>query len=584
MVTWLVRAFIVGLALIVLLPHRLWAQAAAPVIREVTFAGAENASPDVRNRLATLAAPLSGQPYTDERAQALVTAVRDLGWFQQVTTHPEPVADGVRLVVTVVMNPIVQRIDFIGNTVFSAETLRSIIATRPGQVLNQQQALQDAQAIQQQYARKGYTLTEVTDVNVTADGVLQFTILEPRIAEIRIEGNSKTHESVIRRGLMVTPGQLFNADNIRDSLLYLQRLGIFEEVTATPEPGPRPGTVTLRVNVREMRTGNIGLGGTYNTLGGFSAYLNLDENNIFGTGQRVGLFLQIGAQTIYRVSYFNPWIDRHRTNVGFNLYSEDLLHQAAFEGSNLEYSDHRKGGNVTVGRPLSATTQMSLTLRADSVKSLPHDNVLPPILLEDYAVRSLAASLVRDTRADVFYPVDSSYRSVVIEKSGLFGSTDFSKLTLDGRRYWTVRKGKTAPPPTSTSTPPPKATPPWVVAGRVLVGVSLREPPLLDQYLVGGTDTMRGFQEERYPGERMLLVNNELRIPISSAFHLVAFVDIGDAWGGRFAAVFGDPTFHLHFGYGAGIRVVTPIGPIRLDLGINNQGGSQFHFGIGQMF
>ena len=78
-----------------------------------------------------------------------------------------------------------------------------------------------------------------------------------------------------------------------------------------------------------------------------------------------------------------------------------------------------------------------------------------------------------------------------------------------------------------------------------------------------------------------MLWNNELRFPISESLQGVLFIDVGDAWQGAYAAQFGDATYDLHYGYGLGIRVITPIGPLRLDYGFNGEGGHQFHFGVG---
>jgi outer membrane protein insertion porin family len=83
----------------------------------------------------------------------------------------------------------------------------------------------------------------------------------------------------------------------------------------------------------------------------------------------------------------------------------------------------------------------------------------------------------------------------------------------------------------------------------------------------------------------MLLLNLEYRFPLGNKLTGVTFVDVGDAWGGLFADErgLGDPSLNLHVGYGLGVRVSTPIGPIRLDLGFGED-GAQTHFSIGHMF
>ncbi|MEI6503527.1 MAG: BamA/TamA family outer membrane protein, partial [Armatimonadota bacterium] len=114
--------------------------------------------------------------------------------------------------------------------------------------------------------------------------------------------------------------------------------------------------------------------------------------------------------------------------------------------------------------------------------------------------------------------------------------------------------------------------------------------PFFESFSAGGGNTLRGYQDDRYRGEKMLLVNLEYRRPISDRLTAVLFVDAGDAFGGNFTTVVpgfsvpaDDPDFTAHVGAGVGIRVVTPIGPIRLDFGWGED-GSQAHFSFGQMF
>ena len=84
----------------------------------------------------------------------------------------------------------------------------------------------------------------------------------------------------------------------------------------------------------------------------------------------------------------------------------------------------------------------------------------------------------------------------------------------------------------------------------------------------------------------MMILNTEYRFPITKKLIGVGFVDVGDAWGGAIANdpfFQGDKTFTSHVGYGVGIRIQTPVGPLRLDLGFSSE-GTETHFGIANMF
>ncbi len=124
------------------------------------------------------------------------------------------------------------------------------------------------------------------------------------------------------------------------------------------------------------------------------------------------------------------------------------------------------------------------------------------------------------------------------------------------------------------------------LAFRARVGTIVGPIPFFEQYFAGGADTVRGYDEDRYWGKNTLLTTVEYRFPIQKAFSLILFVDYGGAWGGygsvnTFTQASG---FNMHIGYGPGIAFKTPLGLIRLDLGINEHGGTRTHFQIGPSF
>ncbi len=179
-----------------------------------------------------------------------------------------------------------------------------------------------------------------------------------------------------------------------------------------------------------------------------------------------------------------------------------------------------------------------------------------------------------DTRNIRTKPTAGSYTDLSVEYAGkaVGGEVEFQKLTGERRLYKRV------------------ASRGDVLAARLMLGTSFGDMPLFESYSVGGVNTLRGYEEDRYRGEKMALLNVEYRRPLSDKLQVVGFVDVGSAYGGEFPTVMPgfsipaeDTEFESHVGVGIGLRVDTPIGPIRLDFGFGED-GSQAHFSFGQMF
>jgi outer membrane protein insertion porin family len=160
--------------------------------------------------------------------------------------------------------------------------------------------------------------------------------------------------------------------------------------------------------------------------------------------------------------------------------------------------------------------------------------------------------------------------------NAVFGNHSFAKASFEERQFFSLTGKRKKPTDTKT-----------VLATRFLLGASMGTEPFFEQYFVGGAETLRGYREDRYWGKYMFLSSIELRQPMGKSLTGVLFTDFGDAWGGPYANVnisgFHQSGLTPHASVGVGIRVRTPLGPIRLDYGIGSEGG-QTHFSIGNVF
>src|SRR5262249_45137630 len=126
------------------------------------------------------------------------------------------------------------------------------------------------------------------------------------------------------------------------------------------------------------------------------------------------------------------------------------------------------------------------------------------------------------------------------------------------------------------------------LALRFILGSTAGTSPFSEQYFLGGAESLRGYREDRFWGNSQVLGSIEYPQPLARRLKGVVFLAAGDAWGGPYidVTIAGFPQtsgFALHVGVGFGIRVGTPIGPLRLDFGFGSE-GARTHFSIGNVF
>jgi len=561
-------------------PEAAPAKAEAPRLLEIEVVGNEKTS---RTEIQGQIKSKVGEPYDEAQVEKDRVAIRDLGWFAHVQATATPVEGGVRLTFRVVENEIIKGVEIEGVTVPkpNRKQLLALLKTKPGEVANQNYVAQDIAAIEKAYADEGYVLAQVGGREITADGVLKLTVLEGKIIEIRVTGNKETKPYVVERELRSRPGQIYSARVMRKDLERIYNLGFFEDARAHPEVGTEPGTIILVVEVVEKKlTGLARFGGGWGSVGGFVGFVEASKDNWRGTGQRISLRGEFGGVKSYEAAYYNPWVASNHTSLNLSGYNR-LTVREAFKsgGGSFLYDERRTGGGLTLGRPFGEYSRGFVTIRRDDlrIEDIRDDEAaLEDVLFEPQSVRSISLGFVEDTRDIVASPTKGSRTSLVFESAGLVGGADFNKYSTDLRRYLSF-----GPRPKEEDIAALRHR--KVLAFRLAGGVTTGDPPFLEQFLIGGVDTLRGYRPDRFPGKSFAILNSEFRFPLSDTLQGVLFADVGDAWGGSFAQEFGDTSFRSHVGYGVGIRVQSPLGPLRLDYGIGSE-GAEIHFGMGQMF
>ena len=235
-----------------------------------------------------------------------------------------------------------------------------------------------------------------------------------------------------------------------------------------------------------------------------------------------------------------------------------------------EYMRKYTGGEITLGRPMSEYSTNYITLRNrkdEYVKHVSSGNAGNRSGAEGAqwrrdnfgTTRSITLEHVTDTRDNIYNPTTGGRVNLSGEFGGLLGGDfDFQKFSIDHQQFF-------------------KAGHAQVWALRTKGGIGFGDISEFNQYRIGGQDTLRGYREDQFRGDRVILGTLEYRFPLISKIQGAIFTDWGSAWDTGFKP----DEFHGSVGFG--LSLTTPLGPLRFDYGRGSQGG-RVHFSVGGAF
>ena len=525
-----------------------------------------------------------------------VTNLGNTGYFSEVNPVFTTVPEGVKLNFAVTVNPITTGVSFEGNTVYTSEVLTKFMDIQPGQVLNSVYLGQKVQGINAAYARDGYMLAHVDGIRVDDQGVLHVHIVEGIVEDIIPAGNKKTRDKVITREFVQKKGKPFNKFLVRRSVERVYNLGFFDDVNVRMLPGEQdPNNVIIEIDVLEHKTGTITLGAGYSESDGLMGIIEFGEDNFRGTGDKFKVHWEIGGKKKYKnyqISYLKPWIDSKGTSLGFSFFNREDEYTDYNEDGNevAEYNKKSRGFNISFGRQTGEYTRDYLTLesRKDSYKwddddssgyrydrnagqGQNWDNGSHNFAAENYVgnnfgrINSVTWQKVYDSRDNIYEPTRGRRISYTTQWAGhgLGGDFDFYKFTAEARMYKKLGAKN-------------------VLAFRARGGFIQGDAPYSQLFTLGGADSLRGYEDDQFRGKYMYNATLEFRFPIVKKVSGVLFTDIGDAWDAPNVTWYNSKkTFN--YGVGAGVRVTTPIGPVKLDYGVGKH-KNKFHFSFGTQF
>lgn len=530
-----------------------------------------------------------GMALTEAGINEDLSAIYDLGWFYDLRPEYKVVPEGVQVIYHVLENPIFTDVKISGNTVINDKKLKAYFSFESGKIINLKEVNNRIAKLEEEYRQEGYILARVTDVKMDPDGTLNIVINEGIVEDFKVKGNVKTKDYVITREMKLKKGQPFNTKAARRSMQRIYNLGYFEDVNVKLNPGKEPNAVEVEISVVEMNTGTFGIGAGYSDADGFIGMISIGDKNFRGTGDKINIRWEFGGEDNknYDFSYTKPWIDDKETSATLNLYDTTSEYADYDIDANeiARYDKKRRGQELTFSRRTDneyVSNYVTLKNRDDIYKG-PADgyensnqyyedgytnkpwepNSPEARRAENFGVtRSITFGRVFDSRDNIYDPHEGKRIGYSIEQAGFGGDFDFTKFTADYRYYY--RAGGES-----------------VWALNLGAGYAEGDMPLSQRFAMGGSDTLRGYEDNQFRGNSMLKATLEYRFPIVKKVQGVLFTDNGYAWDHRFQDKFDLGLIKNSFG--VGLRINSPLGPVKLDYGYGDDGG-KFHFSFGGQF
>ena len=564
-----------------------------------------------------------GRTTTREQLQEDINAIYAVGFFQNVEVIPEDTPLGVKITFAIVPNPVLNQVTIqtippgVSKQVLPPETVNEIFSPGYGELLNLRDLQEGIKQVNEWYSTNGYELAQVVgSPEVNDDGTVVLVVAEGIIENIAISfideedepTEGKTRDFIITREIELQPGDVFNRNTAQKDLQRVFGLGIFEDIRLSFEPGEDPSKVIINVIVLENSTGSVAAGAGFSSSSGIFGTVSYQQQNLGGNNQTIGTEFQLGErELLFDLSFSDPWIagDPYRTSYTVNAFrrrSISLVYDGDDEDIRTEDGDDsprvvRTGGGINFGRPLSknvferAEWNVSAGFQYQRVVIKNSDGETSPISREEDGSQNLAFSddgrddlfivrfgATRDKRNSRLQPTSGSLLRFGIDQSIPLGSGTILLNRVRGSYSYYI--------PTKLLNFAEGAQ---AFAFNVQAGTVIGDLPPYEAFVVGGSNSVRGYPEGEVGNGRSYLQGTaEYRFPVFKIVGGALFADFGTVLGTD-SDVPGEPSIRRDlpgsgFGYGLGVRIQSPLGPIRVDYAINDESESRIHFGIGERF
>lgn len=489
----------------------------------------------------------------------------------------------------------VNELSFQGDLIVPEEELKELLRLKSGEIFRGSLLAQDISGLTTFYGNQGFAFANAEPTfSLNRDALtvdIRFNMEkgpEVYIRNIDIVGNTRTRDKVIRREIPIEEEQLYNASEVQAIRPRVTRLGFFEEnveVVSERVPGEED-LLDLKVKVEEKSTGFFSVAGGFSSIETFIFAGQIQESNLFGYGKTVSLNAQVGGVTqLFFLNYADP-----------NFLDTDWTLDALLFRTDRTFRDFDRssfGGSVTIGRRIWKWLNANVTYRIENVKiSGIDDNARLILTSSDRTISSIGFGLKWDSRNNLLDPSGGNLTRTNLSFAGgpLGGNTDFIKYVLSSRQFFSLWWNTV-----------------FTVRGRYGI-IAFRDTGndlvVGERFFLGGPNSLRGYGFRRVGprvptedgnfviigGVQELLFSADYVFPLipSAGLRGVFFFDMGNAFNDGEDLTINPADLRTDVGFG--FRWVSPLGPLRLEIGIPlgdrlpGENSYEIQFTVGTLF
>lgn len=480
----------------------------------------------------------------------------------------------------------IDSVTYDGNFIIDDKRMKKVIRVKKGEIFDQHKVEETVSGIRKSYFNKGYLKVVVKpcfskkDISGTVD--INFSIEENEVfylGNIYISGFVSTKDKVIRREILLKPGDVLIVEKLLRSVERIYNLGFIENVEYNELPTEVFNIFDLEFYVTEnAKKSNFSAGLGYSASESLKSIVQLQHINIFGLGQKLNLFCEMSKKRQnYEASWLEPWIFDKNMSLSLSVYKKDNVRHGKKGNDNQKISkektmenDERTGFKIDLGPRISELVSLSFGYEYENVNYYSIEE-------EKGKISSVFSSFLYDSRNYIFDPSKGNVQFITLQIASdvLGGNKNFIKGVVDSKWFF----------PTFWR---------FVLSADLHVGLVTsygnQSVPVYERFYIGGTNTVRGYDRDEikpYMGGKLMgIINVEHRFPIISQSNRTViqgflFYDVGGLWERKGAER------KLYQSVGFGVRLPIPMLPMEFDCAYGltgNKGKLKFYFNLGNIF